>query len=104
MKPKIQIPAAPAYFSSKALALWSSIHTEYALECDATVLLQIALENLDLGDQARDLLRADGFSLDGRKHPASDSAKLHDGLYLRCMRQLGLDVIAKGPQVGKRAA
>lgn len=103
MKRKTNRP--PAYFSSKAKGLWKKLLEQYELEPEAMQILQLALENLDLADRARELLRAEGLVIGGKKHPASDSVKLHDGLFLRAVRQLGLDVIAPGSAevVGKRS-
>jgi hypothetical protein len=87
----------PSHFSTKAKKLWRSINAEYELEPDAAELLRVALENLDLADKARELLRNEGLVVAGKKHPASDLVKLHDGLFLRAIRQLGLDVLQPGP-------
>ena len=88
---------APAQFSDKARKLWKGIHAEYELEPEAAELLRVALENLDLADKARELLRTEGLVVAGKKHPASDAVKLHDGMFMRALRQLELDVIAPGP-------
>jgi anthranilate phosphoribosyltransferase len=93
---------APAHFSEKTRKLWKDIHQEYELEPEADELLRVALENLDLADKARELLRAEGLVVDGKRHPASDAVKLHDGMFLRALRQLGLDVVAPGP-IGRPA-
>ena len=92
-----KLPKAPNYFSQKARKLWASINGEYDLEDEAAELLRVALENLDLADKARELLRTEGLAIDGRKHPASDSVKLHDEMFMRAIRQLQLDVVAPGP-------
>jgi hypothetical protein len=86
----------PTHFSAKSRKLWKSINAEYQLEVEAAELLRVALENLDLADQARELLRNEGLVIDGKKHPASDAVKLHDGMFLRAIRQLGLDVVQPG--------
>ncbi|MGA9623971.1 MAG: hypothetical protein WBQ65_05845, partial [Bryobacteraceae bacterium] len=88
--------AAPKYLSAKTLKLWREIHAQYELEPEATELLRVSLENLDLADEARRLLRKEGLVIDGRKHPALDAAKLHDGMFMRAIRQLGLDIVAPG--------
>jgi hypothetical protein len=95
-------PKAPSYFSEKARQLWKSIHAEYELEAEAGELLRVALENLDLADKARELLRTEGLVVNGKKHPASDAVKLHDGMFMRAIRQLGLDIVAPGP-IGRPA-
>ncbi len=95
-------PKAPNHFTEKTRKLWKGIHAEYELEPEAAELLRVALENLDLADQARDLLRTEGLVVNGKKHPASDAVKLHDGMFLRAIRQLGLDIVAPGP-IGRPA-
>ena len=92
-----KLPKAPNYFSQKARNLWKSLHAEYELEPEAAELLRVALENLDLADKARELLRTEGLVVNNKKHPASDSVKLHDGMFMRALRQLGLDIVAPGP-------
>lgn len=94
MKPlKTRVPTAPKHLSEKAKTLWKSTLTEYELEPEALETLRVALENLDLADEARRLLRDEGLVVNGKKHPASDSCKLHDGMFLRAMRALGLDIV-----------
>lgn len=95
-------PKAPAQLSAKAKTLWKKLNEQFEFEPDAAQTLGIALENLDLADKARELLRTEGLVVNGKKHAASDSVKLHDGLYLRAMRQLALDVVQAGEQKGKR--
>src|ERR1039457_6165207 len=94
---KTKTPRPPAYFSPKTKAIWRAITNEYELEVESFETLRVALENLDLADKARELLRSEGLVVNGKKHPASDSVKLHDGMFLRAIRQLGLDVVAPGP-------
>lgn len=98
----MKTPSAPKHFSTKARQLWAAIHADYELAPEACELLRVALENLDLADKARELLRNEGLVVNGRKHPASDAVKLHDGLHLRAMRQLALDVAAPGEPAGRR--
>jgi hypothetical protein len=88
---------APGHLSGRSAKLWRSIQAEYELDPEATELLRVGLENLDLGDKARESLRNEGLTIDGKKHPALDAAKQCDGMFLRSMRQLGLDVVAPGP-------
>ncbi len=100
--PQTNTPAAPGYFSAKTKALWKAVLTEYDLAPEMLELFRLALENLDLADAARQLLRAEGLVVGGKKHPAADLVKMHDGLYLRAMRQLGLDVVQSQKDAGRR--
>lgn len=99
---KTKLPKAPGHLSDKSKGLWKAINGEFELEVDALVTLRVALENLDLADTARELLRTEGLVVNGKKHPASDAVKLHDGLYLRSMRALALDVAKPGEPAGRR--
>ncbi len=60
-------PKAPKHFSVKARKLWRTIHDQYELEVESAELLRVALENLDLADRARELLRTEGLVVDGRE-------------------------------------
>jgi hypothetical protein len=90
-------PSAPSVLSNKSRAVWRAILGEFELEAESLETLRVALENLDLADTARELLRTEGLVVAGKPHPASNSVKLHDGLYLRSMRALGLDIVQPGP-------
>ena len=87
----------PLHLTPKSRKLWTSIHELYELEPEAAETLRVALENLDLADRARALLDREGLVLDGKRHPALDALKQCHGMYLRALRQLGLDVVQPGP-------
>lgn len=97
-----KIPKAPEHFSQRAVVIWKHVHEQFELELDALELLRVGLENLDLGDAERAALRSEGSLIGGKKSPRLDAIKLFDGLYLRCFRQLGLDIAAPGEQKGRR--
>lgn len=89
--------APPRCLSAKSKVIWNSILSEFSLSTENLALLQLGLENLDLANNARELLRTQGLvTSEGKRNPASDAVKLHDGMFLRALRQLGLDVINKG--------
>jgi len=92
----IKPPPPPRHLSARARGIWREINQEFALEAEALATLQIALENLDLADKARETLAREGIVSDGRRHPATDVLKQAHGLYLRAMRALGLDVEPRG--------
>ena len=95
-------PPPPPYLSVKATTLWKETLDEYLLSPEMLETFRIAVENMDLADSARALLRKDGLIIANKKHPAADLVKLHDGLFLRSMRQLGLDVVASQADAGRR--
>lgn len=92
----------PSHFSAKARKIWEHVHREFELEPDAVELLRIGLENMDLGDAERAKVREEGAVVNGKKSQRLDAIKLFDGLYLRCFRQLGLDIAQPGTPAGKR--
>jgi phage terminase small subunit len=97
MEPTPKTPAPPSHLSKRARDLWRKLNEQYEFECDALATLTVALENLDLADKAREQLDREGITVDGRRHPATDVLKQCHGLYLRALRQLGLDVVPPGP-------
>lgn len=96
-------PAAPSHLSAKAKRLWAAIWEEYDLDPEAAEILATALTNLDIGDSAATLVRREGLVVDGKRHPAADLVKVHHGLWLRAVRQLGLDIVAPGEAQGRRS-
>lgn len=96
-------PTAPEYLSDKAKAIWKEIMATFELEVEMVERMRVGLENLDLGDIARANLRTNGHVLaDGKKNPALDAVKLHDGLFLRAFAAIGLDVVAPGKSAGRK--
>ena len=96
-------PKPPAHLSAKAKMLWKRLNEQFEFEPDAVQTLAIALENLDLADKARELLRVEGLVINGKKHAASDSVKLHDGLYLLRNAPARAGCRASGRAEGKEA-
>jgi phage terminase small subunit len=76
---------------------WNSVCDDYELEADALLILRVACENFDLAQQAREQVAKDGVLKDDKRHPAIDVQKQSYSLFLRALRQLGLDVVAPGP-------
>jgi phage terminase small subunit len=91
------VPKPPKHFSEESRRFWRSINGEYELDADAVLLLRVACENWDRAQQARETIGREGLVLGGKRHPAIDVEKQAYGLFLRAMRQLGLDVVAAGP-------
>ena len=81
---------------------WKRVTGEYDLESDARLILKTACEAYDRAAQARQLISTDGILLGMRRHPAIDVEAQSQGLFLRAMRQLGLDIEPSGP-VGRPA-
>jgi len=87
----------PEHLSDEAKAMWERVATEYELTPDALMLLRVALENWDRAQQARELVTRKGLVLNGRRNPAVDIEKQCYSLFMRAMRQLGLDIEEPGP-------
>jgi P27 family predicted phage terminase small subunit len=86
--------APPKHLSARSRALWSSIMQRWILGVDGEILLQAALEQLDLHDEAVGILRAEGLTIRGkagsRPHPAVSIARQTLTSCRACFRQLGL--------------
>jgi phage terminase small subunit len=97
-------PKPPRHLSLQAKRFWRAVCSEYELECDALLILQTACEQWDRAQQARELLAREGLVVDGRRHAGVDIEKQATGLFLRAMRQLALDVVEPGGDVGRPAS
>ena len=86
----------PPHLSPEARAFWERVDEEYELTSDGALYLRAALGNWDRAQLARETIAREGLTVEGRKHPAIDIEKQAYGLFLRAMRQLGLDVIPPG--------
>jgi hypothetical protein len=86
----------PKQLSEKSKRLWRTLNQEFDFTTETAELLLLALENLDLGGQARAQLRREGLTIGGKRNPAADLAKQCDGMALRAFRQLQLDVVKGG--------
>ena len=87
----------PKHLSTESRRTYRRIATEYDLTPDAESLLRVALENFDMAQQARALVASEGLiTATGKRHPALDVANNCYGVYLRAVRQLGLDVMPPG--------
>jgi phage terminase small subunit len=101
MKKKLR---APEHLSDEMKRFWTCVNRDYELEPDALLILQAACEQWDRCQQARVQIGQEGLTVDGRRNPCLDVEKVSYGLFLRAMRQLGLDVVAPGQPVGRKAA
>jgi hypothetical protein len=75
---------------------WARITRDYELTSDAAMLLETGLANWDMAQEARKLLRKEGMVLNGKRHPAIEIQKLGDSLFMRAMRELGLNISDPG--------
>ena len=101
--PALDANGAPLYLSAEMRKFWKRATGDYELEADAKLILKTACEAFDRAAQARELIAKDGILLNNRRHPAIDIEAQAQGLFLRAMRQLGLDIEPPGP-IGRPAA
>ncbi len=87
----------PLHLSGEMRQFWARVVDEYELESDALLILRTACESWDRAQQARKAIQADGLILNGRRHPGVDIEAASQNLFLRAMRQLGLDIVGPGP-------
>src|SRR5580658_4243565 len=88
---------APCHFSPKMREFYAQVTDQYDLEPEALLMLQTACDAWDRAQQAREQLAKEGLILGTRRHPAIDIEAQFTGLFLRALRQLGLDVVPPGP-------
>jgi phage terminase small subunit len=86
----------PKHLSLAARRHWARITKDYELTSDAAMLLETGLANWDMAQDARKLLRKEGMVLNGKRHPAIEIQKLGDSLFMRAMRELGLNISDPG--------
>ena len=86
----------PGHLSAAMKKFWRRVEREYELDPDALLILRTACEAWDRAQQARHAIDLDGLIINGRRHAAVDVEAQSQSLFLRAMRQLGLDVVAPG--------
>lgn len=88
----------PKHLSPESKRTYRRIANEFDLGPDAENLLRLALESWDRAQQARELVSKQGIITEhGKRHPAIDIEHNAYGVYLRAVRQLGLDILPPGP-------
>jgi phage terminase small subunit len=75
---------------------WNRIVKEYELTVDASMILATALENWDTAEEAGRLIRKEGLIVAGKRHPALEIKKTSTLIFLRSMRELGLNIADPG--------
>jgi hypothetical protein len=101
--PNLVPPKAPTHLSLTMRRFWCDIVEEFDLSTDSLFILRSAAECWDRAQGARELIAKEGLVLNGKRHPAIDVEKQAYGLFLRSLRQLGLDLVEPGP-VGRPAS
>ena len=96
MAPK-RPPQPPAHLAKRGKKLWKSVVENYDLEQHHRDLLQSACEQLDRADSARREIEEHGVILLDRfqqrkQNPAVEVERQAHATFLRCLREMGLDV------------
>jgi phage terminase small subunit len=88
------VPEPAEHLSERSKTFWRDACARYVLGLDGEVLLRAGLENLDLHDEANEILRREGLTIRGksgsRPHPAISIARQTLTSCRACFRQLGL--------------
>lgn len=91
----VNVPEAPRHLSEEAVVLWASVVDDFALEPHQLSVLERACEQLDALRLAQAAVTEHGALVEGRfgprPNPAVAMARDATTLYLRALRELGLD-------------
>ena len=96
----------PTHLSDDAADWWQSVQSDFALEAHHTRLLTLACEAWDRGQQAREILDAEGLTYDDRfgapkARPEAAVERDCRTAFARLLRELDLDL--DGPTEAPRA-
>jgi P27 family predicted phage terminase small subunit len=95
---KNAIPRAPSTLKASGRAFWKKVHSNFEIENEHHLrLLETAGQCLDRLDECRDILAAEGLcTVDRfgqmRAHPATSIERDQKALFVRILRELGLDI------------
>ncbi len=96
-EPAIDASGVPQHLSVEMKRFWRRAVSEFELESDALLILRTACEAWDRAQQARVAIAKDGLTVNNRRNPCIDIEAQSQSLFLRAMRQLGLDIEPTGP-------
>ena len=93
----MKTPSPPTHLSRTTKKWWREITEEFDLEPHHLKVLQAAAESWDRAQEARILVDKEGLVVDDRfgqpkPHPGCAIERDSRGVFLRCLRELGLDV------------
>lgn len=95
--PPVEIPPPPAHLSPAAVQWWTEVTGEYELKPHHLKLLEAAGDAWDRMTTARAAIIKDGITVAGPRggivrHPAIDVERDSRNAFLRCVRELDLDI------------
>ena len=96
-EPAIDANGAPMHLSGEMRKFWKLVNDDYDLERSALLVLKTACEAHDRAQEARRVIAVEGMIVNNRRHAATDVEAQSQSLFLRAMRQLGLDIEQPGP-------
>lgn len=96
-KPETPALTPPAHLKAGGKTLWKDVAAKYELEPHHLRLLESACGCWDRIVEARTALRKDGALVPDRfgqikEHPAAKAERDNKGLFMRLVRELGLDL------------
>lgn len=93
-----RLPPAPRHLGAEGRRFWRKLTAEFAFESEGLAILAIAAEQLDRIAASRASIAEHGVTLDkgARRNPACDVEKAAISAFLRCVKQLGVDVLPPG--------
>ena len=102
-----RLPLPPKHLKADGRALWRSVHRDFVLEDWQLRVLVAACDAMDRMVQAREVLDAEGLTVDHEKHglrphPCVSIERDARTAMLRALRELGLDTTAVEPAARPR--
>jgi len=100
-------PRSPSHLSRSSRDFWLHIERTYELDDHHRELLTLACECLDRIEQARQLIKAEGLTIDDRfeqkkPHPALAIERQNKIAFARLIREIGLDEGPPDPRPPRR--
>ena len=83
----------PDHLSGEMKTFWRAVLKDYDLPAEHLRILQVTAEQFDRGQAARERIEKDGMvTKDGKRHPLIGVEAKSTELFLRGVRDLGLEV------------
>ena len=87
-----KLPPPPAHLSPEMADFWRKLTRDYEFSPEHLLVLRATAEAFDRAQVARERIAADGMILDGKRHPLLGVEAKSTELFLRGVRDLGLEV------------
>ncbi len=92
MKKVIAVPGAPAHLSAAMAQFYMRLTGEFDFSQEHLAILQLGCEQFDRAQAAREAIARDGMILAGKRHPLIGVEAKSTELFMRAVRDLGLEV------------